>query len=171
MLNLNEIKELKAMGFTNEQIVEMCKETPEVAHANAKDTPAQAKYFVKADNKKAREQYGHDVVMVRDGNTCTMTYASGNPPTSVPAYKADVHSAIHFVNKKLVLEHFGDKVEYKKPRGGDWCYVCESEKVAKQLEKFELRQGVTKAEWNAWCEYKYDAMMQEAQKFEDKKVK
>lgn len=153
MANMNAM--MQAMG------------APEVAHADATDKPApkvqKAKYFLKSDN---------EVVMERDGLVCRPTYAGGKAPEGSGIYRKEIASAIWHVNDKLIKDEFGDDVEFKAPkRGHEPGYVCKSEKVAKQLAKFELRQGVSKAEWNAWCEMECDKLLKAVERLENMKVK
>lgn len=162
MYTLEEIKELKAMGFSNAEIVEMNKgEQPEVATAKAVDAP-QPKYVAKAKN---------EVFMERDGQVCRPTYAGGEAPAGVKAYAKDVASAIWYVNHKLIKDKFGDDVEFKAPkRGQEVGYVCKDLKTAKELAKLELKQGVTRDEWNAWCDVKVENLMTEVEQYEAKKL-
>ena len=168
MLNkkaMEQLKELLGMGFTHEQAMQMmcASEQPEVATAKAVDAPPKPKYFMQADN---------EVVMERDGSVCRPTYAKCKAPAGSGIYAKEIASAIWHVNNKLIEDEFGEDVEFKAPkRGHEPGYVCKSEKVAKQLQKFELRQGISKAEWNAWCDMKTEQLLKEVERLEGLKVK
>lgn len=135
---------------------------PEVATAKAVDTP-QPKAYLVANN---------EVVMERDGKVCRPTYARGKAPEGSGIYAKEIASAIWHVNNKLIEDKFGDDVEFKAPkRGAEVGYVCKTEKVAKQLEKFTLRNFVTKDEWNAWCDLQSEKLLKEVERLENLKVK
>lgn len=161
---MEQLKQLLDMGFTHEQAMQMmCEsEQPEVATANAVDTP-KPKYFLKANKP---------VVMERDGNVCRPTYASVSIPEGLKMYRREVASAIWHVNDKLVKDKFGDSVEFREPkRGTEPGYVCKTQAIAKELEKLELSQGVTKDQWNAWCDMKTESLLKDIERLEELKVK
>ena len=148
-----------------EMMAEMIK--PMMANAVATDAPKatapKAKYFLKAEK---------EVVMERDGLVCRPSYAGGKAPEGSGIWSREIASAIWYVNDKLIADKFGDSVEFKAPKkGAEPGYVAKTEKVAKELAKFTLRQGVTAEEWNAWVDMKVDSKMNEIERLEGLKVK
>ena len=97
MLNLNEIKELMAMGFTHEQIVEMCKETPEVANAKTTDTPPVNDHAIK-----------QDINLVWGENTVTLKAVNSSK----------VHKDLWHVNFELLKSEYSAK--YSSSKGIYW---------------------------------------------------
>lgn len=158
--DLTMIKELMELGFTNEQIVEMFKgeEPAEVAPAKATDEPP-VKYLFKAKE---------DAEWVKDGKVFKTKFLSFDT-SNTDARRDDLASAIWYVNNQLIKSVFKDDVTWDGK--SKKAYVCKDEETAKKLYRFQLRNYITKDEWNAWCEWKSDNLMKEADRVEGLKVK
>ena len=112
-----------------------------------------------------------EVVWERDGRVCSPSYAGGNADKDASVRSADTASAIWYVNDRRIKDAFGDDVEWKQGGKFKTGYHCKDDATLKKLLKFELVQGVTVDEWNAWADYKYEKIMKEAERYLDIKVK
>ena len=143
----------------------------EIAHADATDAPAKVS-SPKVKKEKPYLTADDEVIMERDGSVCRPTCPVCKSLKGTGIWGKELQSAIWYVNNELIKDEFGDDVEFRSlKRGQEPGYVCKSVAVAKQLEKFELRNYVTKSEWNAWVDMKVEDLMASIERLEGLKVK
>lgn len=170
---MEDVKMLTEFGFTQEQAMSMAREkqgfeplATSVAVAKQEVEEPAPKYYFPV-------KYSKGIMVKRAGKVCEVNYATV-PKECVPqgVHKGDTASVLWHVNNRLIMAEFGDKVEFKEPtKGADPAYVCSTEKVAKELEKFELAQGITKEQWNAWVDLKVEKTYEEIERLESLKLK
>lgn len=156
---MEDVKMLKEFGFTHEEAMSMAREkqgfeplATSVAVAKQEvEEPAKPKFYKVAEN--------YTPTWSKEGRVVTPSY---------PKCGKLLASALWHKNNALVKAEFGDDVVWKNDKAG---YHCESDKVATKLMKFQLSNGVTVDEWNAWAEYKADGLMKQVEYYESLMVK
>lgn len=173
MLTFNDYL-TQTLGLTFEMYSSLPKETQQCMlnswSANNTDTPvvSEAK-AVEPKSIKFVAKTDKPMVWERKGTVLYPSYGGGSIHPE-GAWKSDVAAAVWYVNNTIINDKFGDDVEFRKPtkNSSEPGYVCKSAKVADKLEKLQLRDYVTKDEWNTWVDIKTDKILKAAEAESDR---